>query len=45
MNSGIMPLADVIVVKTRLHNGKYQCRRWNETWGYWVDPYWIDMSP
>ncbi len=40
---GIMPLADVIVVKTRFYNGKPQFRRWNETQGYWVDPYWIDM--
>ena len=36
--NGIMPLADVIVMKTRLY------RRWNETQGYWVDPYWIDVK-
>ena len=42
MDSGIMPLADVIVVKFRMYNGKLQYRRWNETEGYWVDPYWID---
>ncbi len=42
--SVIEPRADVIVVKYRLNNGVYQCRRWNETQGYWVDPYWIDMS-
>ncbi len=41
---GIMPLADVIVVKTRIYQGKYQIRRWNETRGYWVDPYWIDLN-
>lgn len=43
--SSIMPLADVIVRKTRMYKGRPQYRRWNETWGYWVDPYWIDMSP
>lgn len=41
--SGIMPYADVIVYKHRLLNGKPQYRRWNETRGYWVDPYWIDL--
>ncbi|MEY8311068.1 hypothetical protein AALA61_03575 [Oscillospiraceae bacterium 42-9] len=45
MNDGIMPLADVIVMKTRIFNGRLQCRRWNETRGYWVDPEWIDISP
>ena len=40
----IEPRADVIILKYRLHNGVYQCRRWNETRGYWVDPYWMDMS-
>ncbi len=39
----IMPLADVIVTKTRVYNGKLQYRRWNQTKGVWVDPYWIDM--
>lgn len=39
----IMPCADVIVYKYRFENGKYQYRRWNETRGYWVDPYWIDV--
>lgn len=34
---------DVIVIKYRLHNGVVQYRRWNETWGYWVDPDWIDL--
>ena len=37
--STIMPCADVIVYKYRVENG----RRWNETRGYWVDPYWIDV--
>lgn len=40
--NGIMPLADTIVVKTRVYNGKLQIRRWNETKGCWVDPAWID---
>lgn len=42
--NGIMPLKDVIVVKVREYNGKLQYRRWNQTQGYWVDPYWIDMN-
>ena len=41
--SSITPHADVIVYKYRLLNGKQQYRRWNETRGYWVDPYWIDL--
>ena len=41
--SVIEPRADVIVYKYRLHNGVYQFRRWNETRGYWVDPYWMDL--
>lgn len=39
----ITPYADVIVYKFRIYNGVYQYRRWNETRGYWVDPYWIDV--
>lgn len=35
--------ADVIVTKFRIHNGVTQYRRWNETKGVWVDPYWIDL--
>ena len=38
----IIPFADVIVYKYRIYNGKCQYRRWNETRGYWVDPYWMD---
>lgn len=34
---------DIIVTKYRFKNGKYQYRRWNETRGVWVDPYWIDV--
>lgn len=41
--SVIEPRADVIVYKYRVVDGVYQYRRWNETQGYWVDPYWIDM--
>lgn len=41
--SVIEPRADVIVVKYRTYNGVYQFRRWNETRGYWVDPYWMDL--
>ena len=37
------PRADVIVVKFRIYNGVLQYRRWNETWGYWVDPYWKNV--
>lgn len=41
--SEIIPYADVIVYKYRIYNGILQYRRWNETRGYWVDPYWIDI--
>ena len=41
---GIMPHADVIVLKQRMYRGRLQYRRWNETRGYWVDPYWIDVN-
>lgn len=41
--SGIMPLADEIITKVRVNNGKLQYRRWNATRGYWVDPDWIDL--
>ena len=37
-----VPYADTIVYKFRIHNGVKQYRRWNETKGCWVDPYWID---
>ena len=40
--SVVEPRADVIVYKYRVYNGVPQYRRWNETRGYWVDPYWID---
>ena len=41
--SEIVPFADVIVYQYRIYNGKRQYRRWNETRGYWVGPYWIDV--
>lgn len=41
--NGIMPLADEIIFKTRIYQGRPQFRRWNATWGYWVDPDWIDL--
>lgn len=40
----IQPREDVIVVKFRYNNGVLQCRRWNETRGYWVDPYWVNVN-
>ena len=40
----IEPRKDVITVKFRVVDGKLQYRRLNETWGYWVDPYWIDVT-
>ena len=40
----IQPHADVIVTKYRAYQGKLQKRRWNETRGYWVDPYWITIG-
>ena len=42
--NGIQPYADVIVTKYRAYQGKLQKRRWNETRGYWVDPYWITIG-
>ena len=40
----ITPRADVIVYKFRVYNGILQYRRWNETWGYWVDDDWISIG-
>jgi hypothetical protein len=39
----ITPYADVIVKAYRSNNGVIQYRRWNQTRGYWVDPYWINL--
>lgn len=41
---GAQPYADVIVPKYRIYQDKLQKRRWNETRGYWVDPYWITIG-
>ena len=37
-------ISDHIEMKDRYHNGHVQCRRWNATQGYWVDPYWITLT-
>lgn len=37
-------ISDHIEMKYRYHNGHVQCRRWNATQGYWVDPYWITLT-
>lgn len=42
-NSTIVPQADVIEVKYRIHKGTLQYRRWNATRGYWVDSTWKDV--
>ena len=42
-NYEIAPYADVIVLKTRIHNGVLQYRHWNETRGYWVEDDWTDL--
>ncbi len=38
------PRAAVIETKYRVYYGRLQYRRWNATYGYWVDPDWIDMT-
>ncbi len=35
-------MADQIVIKWRIHEGKPQFRRFNATKNRWVDPEWID---
>ena len=37
-------IADEIIMKYRYLNGHLQCRRWNATQGYWVDPYWENVT-
>lgn len=37
-------VSDTIIMKYRTLNGHLQCRRWNATQGYWVDPYWITLT-
>lgn len=39
----IQPRADVIEIKYRSYHGVLQYRRWNATYGYWVDPDWINL--
>lgn len=41
---GIDPQADIIYYRYRVNNGIRQKRRWNETKGCWVDPYWINID-
>lgn len=38
--------APVIETKFRYNptTGQLQYRRWNATYGYWVDPDWIDLN-
>lgn len=41
----IEPRADVIYWRFReLSDGTIQKRRWNETRGCWMDPYWINVN-
>ena len=42
-SQGITLYAAVVERKVRFYNKKYQYRRWNVTYGYWVDPYWINL--
>lgn len=42
-NSIVSPYADKIVMKYRIHNGKKQYRRWNDTKHCWIDSHWIDL--
>lgn len=37
-------VSDTIEMKLRYYNGHLQCRRWNATKGYWVDPYWRNVT-
>ena len=37
-------ISDHIEMKYRYYNGHVQCRRWNATQGYWVDPYWKNVT-
>lgn len=41
-NTQVEPHADKIVWKYRIHNGKRQKRRWNDSTKTWIDPAWID---
>ncbi len=44
MTEIIADRGDVIVTKYKTINGKQYYRRWNQTQGVWVDPYWIPVS-
>lgn len=45
VEAAIEPRADVIRWMYReLEDGTIQKRRWNATKGYWVDPYWINVT-
>jgi hypothetical protein len=39
-----MVRGDVIIIKYKTVNGIHYYRRWNETQGVWVDPYWIPIN-
>lgn len=41
-NTQVESHADKIVWKYRIHNGKRQKRRWNDSTKTWIDPAWID---
>lgn len=44
-NSGaIVPMADQIIVKFRIYQGKKQYRHWNQTRNCWVEPDWITYA-
>lgn len=43
MIPSIQPRSELIENKFRIHDGKLQYRRWNATYGYWMDPDWIDL--
>lgn len=41
----VEPRADQVYwVYRELEDGTIQKRRWNATRGYWVDPYWINVT-
>lgn len=39
----VLVRAEIIETKYRLHEGLIQYRRWNSTYGYWVDDDWITL--
>ena len=44
-DDSISTCADQIRIVYRIHNGRRQKRRWNQTQGEWVDKKWIDLGP